>query len=109
MFDRTCPSPLYTLNCNITVVKCFFPLTFTFLLLRVDLDLVSFGWPFFSLCRHSRQLLPSFTFDHLLFYLLSSIFYLSIPGSIRAYDCVTTPAYLASCQSGYLTPTQAPR
>jgi hypothetical protein len=29
---------------------------------------------FFSLCRHSRQLFPSFTFDHLLFY-LSSIFY----------------------------------
>lgn len=28
---------------------------------------------------------------------------------IRAYDCVTKSAYIASCQSGYLTATQAPR
>jgi hypothetical protein len=75
MFDRTCPSPLYTLNCNITVVKCFFPLTFTFLLLRVDLVLfwVAFFFRSVVIQDSSFHLLPLPIFSLSFFYLLSSI------------------------------------
>lgn len=37
------------------------------------------------------------------------VFLFYSPVLIRAYDCVTKSAYIASSQSGYLTATQAPR